>query len=344
MRDIQRGFFDEEIRLEKLKDSGDPLISLNHYIDWEMFRNQLTSIFKKEAKGSGGRPPYDYVLMFKILILQKLYNLSDKQMEYQINDRLSFMRFLNLTMSDKIPDQNTIWNFREILTNSGKMKDLFNKFEEFLREKKIIANKGSIVDASFVEVPIQRNSREENKKIKNGEIPDEWENSPKKLSQKDTDARWTIKNNRRFYGYKNHAKVDIKSKIITDYGVTSANVHDSQALENLLSEKDRNHLLYADSAYTGKPIKDLLKKLGIINVIHEKGYKGKPLTNIQKIKNRNKSRVRVRVEHIFGFIQNTMNCDHNKAIGVKRNEVIIGLTNMAYNFSRFVQIKKLSEV
>lgn len=344
MRDIQRGFFDEEIRLEKLKDSGDPLVSLNHYIDWEMFRGQLINIFKIKSKGAGGRPPYDYVLMFKILILQKLYNLSDKQMEYQINDRLSFMRFLDLTMGDKTPDQNTIWNFREILTNSGKMKDLFNKFDDFLRDKKIIANKGSMVDASFVEVPIQRNSREENKEIKNGEIPDKWKINPKKLSQKDTDARWTKKNNKSFYGYKNHAKVDIKSKIITAYNVTSANVHDSQVLESLLSEKDRNHLLYADSAYAGEPISEMLKKLGIINMIHEKGYKGKPLSDIQKIKNKNKSRVRVRVEHVFGFMQNTMDCDFNRAIGIKRNEVIIGLTNMAYNISRFTQIKKLSKI
>jgi IS5 family transposase len=79
----------------------------------------------KLSKGAGGRPPYDYVLMFKILILQRYYNLSDDQVEFQINDRLSFMRFLDLTIADDIPDSRTVWHFREQLTDSGIVEDFF---------------------------------------------------------------------------------------------------------------------------------------------------------------------------------------------------------------------------
>src|SRR5271157_68811 len=116
MKDKQRGLFDEEFRLDKLTSKGDPLLRMNDLIEWEIFRPLLNKAFRKSALGPGGRPPYDYVMMFKILILEKLYDLSDEQMEYQIIDRLSFMRFLGLTMNDTVPDQNTIWNFREQLT------------------------------------------------------------------------------------------------------------------------------------------------------------------------------------------------------------------------------------
>ena len=107
------GFFDQDIRLTKLSKLGDPLEKLNQGIDFELFRNVLESGFEKVAKGKGGRRPFDYVMMFKILILQRYYNLSDDQ----INDRMSFMRFLNLTISDDIPDSKTVRNFREQMVN-----------------------------------------------------------------------------------------------------------------------------------------------------------------------------------------------------------------------------------
>ena len=101
---MQIGIWDESLRLEKLSKLGDSLEKLNHAIDWEHFRPKLTKVFKKQAKGAGGRPPYDYVMLFKVLVLQRIYNLSDDQTEYQINDRMSFMRFLGLGLGDRVPD------------------------------------------------------------------------------------------------------------------------------------------------------------------------------------------------------------------------------------------------
>jgi transposase, IS5 family len=211
----QRGLFDEEMKLEKPEKKGDPLIEINNLMNWEIFRPILNKVFRKEAKGPGGRPPYDYVMMFKILFLQRLYNLSDEQMEYQINDRLSFLRFPGLSLNKDVPDQNTIWLFRETLTKANAVEKLFKKFDKHLEQKGIIAHKGSIVDASFVEVPRQRNSKEENDRIKNNEVPEKWEENQHKMSQKDVDARWMTKNKERHYGYKNHIKIDKKSKIIS---------------------------------------------------------------------------------------------------------------------------------
>lgn len=336
----ERGFFDEELRLRKITEQGDPLEKLNQRINWEMFRTTLNNCFQKEHNGPGGRPPYDYVMMFKILVLQRLYGLSDGQTQFSILDRLSFMRFLGLELASDVPDEKTIWLFREILAKSGKMKQLFKRFGSLLSKEGIIANKGCIVDASFVDVPKQRNDRDENELIKNGEIPEEWEENPAKLRQKDVDARWTKKNNETHYGYKDHVKVDKDSKIILDYEVSDASVHDSQPLIDLLNKEDEGKELYADSAYSGEPLAEKIAKRKIINKIHEKGYRGKPLTNKQMRSNNKKSRIRVRVEHVFGFMTNSMKGMYLRVIGIVRAKMMIGLMNLVYNIFRFVQLRR----
>jgi IS5 family transposase len=164
-----------------------------------MFRTLLESGLSKLSKGSGGRPPYDYVLMFKIIILQRYYNLSDDQVEYQINDRMSFMRFLGLTPADDIPDSRTVWHFREQLSDRGLVEKLFELFLKKLESLHLIVNEGKIIDAGFVEAPRRRNRKEENKQIKAGEIPESFTQNPHKLSQKDVDARWTKKNEVSFW-------------------------------------------------------------------------------------------------------------------------------------------------
>jgi IS5 family transposase len=282
--------------------------------------------------------------MFKVLILQKYYNLSDDQTEYQILDRISFMRFLELEISDKVPDSKTIWLFRENLTNSGIIEDLFERFKIELDHCGYIINEGKIVDASFVEVPRQRNKREENKQIKEGQTPEEWKNKPHKLSQKDVDARWTKKNSVTFYGYKNHVKVDAKSKLIDNYEVTPANVHDSQELGNLLEKKDEGQDFHADSAYTGESQEKIIESVKMKNLVNEKGYKNKPLSDEQKASNKAKSKIRARVEHIFGFIENSMNGSYINSIGIIRAKANIGLMNLTYNICRYIQLNKIAFV
>ena len=159
---MQLGLFDTENRLKKLSKLGDSLVRLNKVIDWEQFRPVLATVLKKEPKGAGGRPPYDCILMFKILILQRIYNLSDDQTEYQINDRMSFMRFLGLGLEDRVPDAKTIWLFRDTLTKAGAAQKLFDGFAAQLEAKHLITRTGTIVDATFMDAPRQRNKRDEN--------------------------------------------------------------------------------------------------------------------------------------------------------------------------------------
>lgn len=333
-----KGFFDESHRLEQLTATKDPLIKLKERIDFEQFRPLLEEALYKEGKGIGGARPYDYVLMFKILILQRYYNISDDMMEYAILDRLSFMRFLDLTLADKVPDAKTIWHFREQLVKKHIVEKLFERFKEELQNNHLIVNEGKIVDASFVEVPIQRNKREENKQIKGGKIPEKWKTNPNKLEQKDVDARWTKKNGKSYYGYKDHIKADAKSKLIDSYTVTDASVHDSQETENLLEEEDKGQGLHADSAYSGKTVKEVVEKYEMTNHIHEKGYRNTPLTDEQKESNHHKSRTRARVEHIFGFIENSMHGSFIRTIGIKRATAVVGLMNLTYNIFHAIQL------
>lgn len=333
------GFFDQDIRLSKLSQLGDPLEILNNGVDFEMFRVILEDNLSKAPKGKGGRRPFDYVMMFKILILQRYYNLSDDQVEFQINDRMSFMRFLNLTISDDIPDSKTVWNFRQQIVDLDLADKLFNLFLNELTTLNLIVSEGKIVDASFVEVPRQRNKKDENDQIKNGEIPKSFDENPNKKSQKDIDARWTQKNKVNYFGYKNHIKIDSKSKIITKFTVTDASVHDSQVIDNLLDENDRGQEFYADSAYTGQKQEQILNDNGVTNRVHEKGYKGKPLTEEQKKSNTEKSKIRARVEHIFGFMEMSMNGMYLHSVGIKRVNTVVGLMNLTYNMFRKIQLQ-----
>ena len=336
------GLFDDHFLLEKLTKLGDPLERLNVYINWNIFKAPLDSAFSEDLKDSskGGRPAFDKLLMFKALIIQGLYNLSDDQLEYQIVDRSSFKRFLGLKKSDKVPDSKTFWVFREQLIEKDVIEALFKTFNEILDSAGVFANEGKMVDASFVEAPRQHNTREENKHIKQtGTAPEQWKETPHKLCQKDVDARWTKKNNVTFFGYKNHIKADTKTKLIEEFIVTDASVHDSQAIEGLLTENDKGQPLYADSAYTGEKQENIYKNKEVINMVHEKGYKGKPLTDEQKANNREKSRVRVRVEHVFGFVENSMNGSIVRTIGIVRAKAKIGMMNLTYNISRCVQLK-----
>ena len=220
----------------------------------------------------------------------------------------------------------------------GLVEELFALFLKELEALNLIVNEGKIIDASFVEVPRQRNHREENAQIKSGEIPESFTDNPHRLAQKDTDARWTKKNKVSYYGYKDHVKQDAKSKLIIEYMVTDASVHDSNATDALLNENDIDEPFYADSAYSGASQEKIIADKGMENQVCEKGVRNHPLTDEQKANNREKSRVRSRVEHIFGFMEMSMNGMYINCIGIKRASAIIGLMNLTYNMFRKIQL------
>ena len=338
----KQGLFDQQEAMDLLSEMGNSLERLTKVIDFEMFRSLLEErLAPKVRKYQGGARPYDYVMMFKILILQRLFGLSDKQVQYQITDRLSFKSFLGLSSGDKVPDEKSVCAFRERLTKEGLVEELFKMSHNCLNDKGMILNEGKMVDASFTTAPRQRNTPDENEAIKEGRGHELWNDHPKKKRHKDIDARWTKKRNETFYGYKNNAKVDSKSKLIDSYVVTNASVHDSQPLEELLSEEDSGQDFHGDSAYTGANQVAIIAEYGMENKTCEKGYRGHPLTDEQKASNREKSKIRARVEHVFGFMEQTMQGLHLRSIGIERAKGIIGLINLTYNLCRFEQIVRL---
>jgi IS5 family transposase len=330
---MQTGLLDWHIRFRQLDAGGDPLPKLKKLVNWERFRPELEAVRDKERKSNAGRKPFDVVLMFKVLVLQSLYNLSDEKIEFQIRDRISFMRFLDLSLGDGAPDEKTIWLFREQLTEAGLIKRLFQEFDAFLEEKGFSARKGQIIDASIVEAPRQRNSRDENRQIKAGQIPEGW--SEQKKRQKDTDARWTKKNGQNYYGYKNHIDVDVKHKLIRDYEVTPASVHDSQVFEDLLDEDNSSRDVWADSAYRSEDKLKELKKRKYREHLQRKGCRHKKLTDREAQGNRTRSRIRSRVEHVFGVQAKRAGSLIVRAIGLIRVKAKVGLRNLAYNLDRY---------
>jgi IS5 family transposase len=331
-----KGLFDVDFRLQEI-DQVDPLVKLNETIDWELFRPYAESI--RERKSAAGRPPLDAVLMFKILILQSLYNLSDDALEYQIRDRLSFMRFVGLTLADRVPDAKTIWLFREQLTQAGLTESLFMLFDRYLNENGFVARKGQIIDASIVAAPRQRNTREENEIIKEeAKAPQAWRDKPAKLRQKDVDARWTKKNEVTYYGYKNHLCVDVEHKLIRGWAVTDAAVHDSQIFEELLDDDNTSADLWADSAYRGPDNMQRLEQWGLREHIQRKGNRARGLTDWEKQGNRTRARIRARIEHVFGIQAMRAGRLIVRTIGIIRARSKIGLRNLAYNLDRFAML------
>lgn len=331
-----KGLFDVHSRLTKIDRNGDPLVLLKSAVDWELFRPELEKIRIKDRKSNAGRKPYDVILLFKMLILQSLYNLSDDQLEVQVLDRLSFMRFLDLSIGDTVPDAKTIWAFKEALNREGSVEALFAEFDDFLRTNGFQAKKGQIVDASFVQVPTQRNKADENQRIKFGEgeqVRKEWPAA--KAAQKDVDARWTKKNGRSYYAYKNHVSIDVKNKFIRRYAVTDASVHDSNRFEVLLDPNNTSRDVWGDSAYRSAKHEKMLVKHGFRGHIQRKGYRNRPLTSWEKRGNRTRSRTRSRVEHVFGVMRKRAGDTTMRCIGIVRAAGTIGLRNLAYNLSRY---------
>jgi IS5 family transposase len=324
-------------RYKKLFETKPFLEDVNKHVDWELFRDLLEDALGRKSRGGMGRPPYDIILMVKIIILQSLYNISDEEIEYQILDRLSFMRFLGLGLHDPVPDAKTIWLFREDLRKANVIEKLFDLFNNILCDAGFSAKEGQIIDSSFVEVPIQHNSAKENEIIKQGKIPEEW--SKKKRMHKDTDARWTKKNKKSYFGYKNHINIDRKYKLIRRYTVTEASVHDSKEADSIIDKSKEGENVWGDSAYRSEEQELKLKESGLISQIHERSYRNTPLTEEQKKSNTKKSSVRARVEHIFGHVENSMNGYFIRIIGIARAKVKIGLKNLAYNISRLVFLK-----
>ncbi|MGB3386701.1 MAG: IS5 family transposase, partial [Pseudaminobacter sp.] len=337
-------------------DAGDPLEKLNTVVPWEMFRKPLAKALKRSDGAKGGRPPYDQVMMFKILVLQSLYSLSDDQAEFQIMDRRTFGRFLGLLdAGDRVPDAKTIWLFREHLVQAGAVENLFGRFDRHLSKAGYLAMGGQIVDATVVAAPKQRNTDDEKADIKAGKIPDAWKGKPAKLRQKDRDARWTVKFSKAkaddegnkhkhdiavpIFGYKNHASIDQRHGFIRGWTVTNAAAYDGAQLRNVVKRPNTGSTVWADTAYRSKKNETWLDRNGFASDIHHKKPKGRPMSEATARANGRRSKIRARIEHVFAHQKARMGL-FVRTIGIARATMKIGMANLAYNITRYVWHEK----
>lgn len=337
-----RSLFDEQEKHQKLEKINDVLPRLKRMVDWEAFQGQLDAAFPVRDPKKGGHPPYDRVMMFKIIVLLELYGLSAEAMEYQINDRASFQRFLGLEPQHQVPDATTIRLFAEQLTAAKAMEQLFGAYHERLSAAHLVINEGKIIDASMVHAPIQRNSRDENEQLENGDTPANW--SARKKAQKDLDADWTKKHGKSYHGYKNHVKVDAGSKLIDHYVVTTASVADGDMAWELLDPKDKGQELHGDKGYDWAEVKRGVRKARMKWRVLKQARRNTPLTEGQKRINTERSRVRARVEHVFGSMNKQLHGLSVRCIGLMRATFRVGLTNLCYNILRSLHLIPTSTV
>lgn len=350
------GFFDVDDRLKRLSDLGDQLEAFRTAVDFEIFRADLVAALEYTIGPQGGRPPFDPVLMFKILVIQAANNLSDERAEFLINDRLSFMRFLGLGLSDRVPDARTIWLFREKLTKAGVINTLFDRFDDAVRGSGYIAMSGQIIDASLVAAPKQRNTDDEKKAIKEGRIPQDWKAKPAKLRHKDRDARWTVKFTKAkekadgskppvdiaipSFGYQNHIGIDRGFGFIRTWMATDAAAYEGARLrEDLLDKTNTAKTVWADTAYRSAANEAFMAKNGFISRIHRKKPKARPMPQAMRRTNNAKSKVRARIEHVFAEQKDRMGL-FIRTIGIARATTKIGMANIVYNIKRLIFLQR----
>ena len=333
----QVGFFDVDDRLKRLSNLGDQLDMFARIVDFELFRPDLLQALAYSSGTQGGRPPFDPVMMFKILVIQAANTLWDERTEFLINDRLSFMRFLGL--SDRVPDARTIWLFREKLTKAGAIQQLFDR-----------------LDASLIAAPKQRNTREEWETLKQGDVPAAWQKKPAKLRQKDRQARWTVKFTKArpradgskppvdiaipSFGYQNHIAIDRRFGLIRRWQVTDAAAYEGARLrEGLLDRTNTASAVWADTAYRSKENEAYLARFGFVSRIHRKKPHGRPMPERTRRANAVKSAVRSRVEHVFAEQKHRMGL-LVRTIGIARARLKIGMANLVYNLKRLIMLHR----
>jgi IS5 family transposase len=354
----QPGLFDVDGRLQRLTDLGDQLLACANVVDFELFRPELTRALAYPDGTQDGRRPFDPVMMFKVLVIQAANNLSDERAEFLINDRLSFMRFLGLGLSDRVPDARTIWLYREKLTKAEAIKPLFAQFDAALRAAGDIAMGGQIVDASLVSVPKQRNTEAKTAVIKDGRIPEDWKAKPAKRAHKDRDTRWTVKFSKPkpkpdgtmppvdiaipTFGYQTHVSIDREYGLIRRWDATDAAGYEGARLcEGLFDKTNTASTVWADTAYRSKANGEILEKNGFVSRIHRKKPPDRPMPETTRRANALKSKVRSGVEHMFAVQKDKMHI-FVRTIGIVRAKVKIGMANMVYNMKRLVFLDRLA--
>ncbi len=296
------------------------LDKINTIVDWDKVLD-LVKVVDKTNSMVGGAPHRNLLTKVKMLFLQHLYNLSDPELEDQVNDRLSFQYFAGIDYTTTVPDFTTIWRFKESLIQESLMDKLFDLILSFIETKGLVIKKGTCVDASIIQSTTKPLSKERRSEL---------EKTPS--SQIDTDADSTQKRGKKYFGYKGHIGTDIDSKIIRKRSFTSARPHDSTEKDNLLSGDER--AVFGDSAYGNKSDKQEARKQGVHYGMLDKATRSKKLSVSQKKRNKKKSKIRNQVEHPFAYIKEKLGYRKAVAKNKARNALRFDFNCILYNIFR----------
>lgn len=318
---IKTDLFAHEAHHQKLDELGDPLQEIERHVDFATLAARVDESVPRPDRTKGGRPPYPTETMVRILVLKRLYNLSDEQMEYQLLDRMSYKCFCGLDDALRVPDRTTIWHFENRVGRQAGAQALFGEMAEQLARKGFIARGGQIIDATLVKAPVQRNSRQENEQVRQGNVPEDWNDA--KRRQKDVDASWTKKNGKTHFGYKLSVNVDGRYK----------------HAKGLLDERNTARVVYADKAYSSQALRAELKDRGLRDGILKRAGKSKALTQRDEQRNRRLSRMRCRVEHVFAGIEQ-MGGKMVRTIGRTRAGFAMTMMALCYNIKRLVCLQR----
>lgn len=291
---------------------------INSLIDWGRLEEKLNRIYSSPT----GRPSYPVLVLFKSLLLQAWYNLSDYALEEVLDDRISFRRFVHLSLADKAPDHSVFSRFRDQLIQHGIHEQLFNEINTQLEHRGLIVKKGTLVDATVIEAAPKR--------------PDQNEDGTAGKSPVDPDADWTKKGGSYLFGYKAHVGVDQGSELIRKITMTPAHVHDGEMLSHVLSGDES--WAFADKAYDSAKNHNILSEKGIGNGILMKGTCKKKLSLVEKMCNRILSRMRCSVERVFGTLKRSYRYSRARYLGLRKNFLQLAIMSMAYNLRRMEKL------
>ena len=323
--------FAQNQRSSKLTKLGDILVELDALVDFAALARLVDAKAPHADAKRGGRPRYPTELMVRMIVLQQFFGLSDDQVEYQINDRTSFQRFLRLERSGQIPDSKTLWTFRERIKKANISDDLFADAKRQIGAKGYIARGGQVIDGTLIRAPVQHFTKEEKADLEQGKVPEGW--SKAKRAQKDLDATWTQKHGKSYFGYKASVSVDVQNKLIQTDIISTASEHDTKHFEAALDSANTSRVVLADKGYVDASREARLTDAGWRLDIQRKAKKGKPLSACQRQRNKRIAKLRARGEHVFATIKQ-MGGGLVRTIGLARAKVQLTLNAMAYNFKR----------
>lgn len=283
------------------------LTEMNNVVPWKRLSKVVKPYYHKSKMG---RPPMPIQLMLKIYCLQQWYQLSDPSMEEAIYDRVSFQKFLNVDLlSDVVPDETTILNFRHLLEKNNLQDKIFNKINHDLEEKGLLMKKGTIVDATLINSP---------KSTKNAD------------KARDPEMSSTKKNNQWYFGMKAHIGVDCKSGLVHSVEGTTAKDHDRTCLPDLLHNQEE--IVIGDKGYYSEEDKYLARQAGVHWAVLDRKKRGRKLSRKQKKRNAHISLIRSKVEHPFQIIKCKWGYVKTRYKGIQKNlsqlKMLFGLHNL----------------